>query len=384
MRFHFTRLRLRNWRNFREVDLPLGHRLFLVGPNASGKTNLLDALRFLRDVARPKGGLAVALDDRAGMAHLRSLHARHDSRVEVEVELTIDGVEWTYALALGGTKKTPLRIDEERVKRAGRVLLHRPDTADRDDVRLLEQTHLEQLTQNAKFRALATALASTTFVHVVPQVARAVELRGNEQATRDAPGSDFIEQLASLPPKAQRGALGRLEKLLRIAVPQFKRLKVTREKRSGVPHLEANYSHWRPQGSWQNEREFSDGTMRLIGLLWAILDGQAPLVLEEPELSLHEGVVAHLPPLLTRAAERHERQLFVSTHASVMLNDRGIDPAEVVVLQPTGEETRALLGGDQPELVAAVRAGLPLGEVVSARTRPYDVAQLALPLVAER
>ena len=46
-----TRLKLTNWRNFTDVDVPLLDRAFIIGPNASGKPNLLDAIRFLR-VAR--------------------------------------------------------------------------------------------------------------------------------------------------------------------------------------------------------------------------------------------------------------------------------------------------------------------------------------------
>ena len=55
-----TRLALTNWRNFRAAEVALGGRAFIVGPNASGKSNLLDALRFLRDLARPGGGLTAA------------------------------------------------------------------------------------------------------------------------------------------------------------------------------------------------------------------------------------------------------------------------------------------------------------------------------------
>ena len=383
MRTRFTSLKLRNWRNFRTVDLVLRDRLFVVGPNASGKSNLLDAFLFLRDVARAKGGLAVALDLRGGLGRLRSLHARKDSRVEVAVTMVIDGVEWTYDLALGATKKAPFRIESETVLKEGVELCSRPGDEDRNDPQLLEQTYLEQLTQNAQFRPLAAALATTCFVHVVPQVAKTPEARGTDVTMRLAPGSDFIEQLASLPKKKQDGALRRLERLLKIAVPQFKRLQVTREPRSGIPHLQANYAHWRPQGSWQNEREFSDGTMRLIGLLWAILEGTAPLVLEEPELSLHEAVVAHLPMLLARAADRNDRQVFVSTHASALLADQGIDPSEVVVLEPTHEETRAVQGDQHEGLLRAAKAGLPLSEAVVATTRPYDVSQLAFPFAAE-
>ncbi|HET6382886.1 MAG TPA: AAA family ATPase [Armatimonadota bacterium] len=51
-----TRLYLENWRNFTHVDVPLAQRVFLVGPNASGKSNLLDAFRFLHDIVSVGGG----------------------------------------------------------------------------------------------------------------------------------------------------------------------------------------------------------------------------------------------------------------------------------------------------------------------------------------
>ena len=38
------------------VDTPLSRRVFIIGPNASGKSNFLDAFRFLRDVAKSEGG----------------------------------------------------------------------------------------------------------------------------------------------------------------------------------------------------------------------------------------------------------------------------------------------------------------------------------------
>ena len=43
----FTRFHLANWRNFGHVDIELARRIFVVGPNASGKSNFLDAFRFL-------------------------------------------------------------------------------------------------------------------------------------------------------------------------------------------------------------------------------------------------------------------------------------------------------------------------------------------------
>ena len=50
------RIQLKNWRNFKKVEVKLRDRVYCIGPNASGKSNLLDVLRFLRDVAKPEGG----------------------------------------------------------------------------------------------------------------------------------------------------------------------------------------------------------------------------------------------------------------------------------------------------------------------------------------
>jgi predicted ATPase len=69
------RLILKNWRNFRQADVPLR--------DATGKSNLLDVFRFLRDVCKAKGGgLQTAVAERGGIAKLRCLHARRDPEVD--------------------------------------------------------------------------------------------------------------------------------------------------------------------------------------------------------------------------------------------------------------------------------------------------------------
>jgi len=52
----FSYVRLENWRNFGQAAAALQERVFLVGPNASGKSNFLDVFRFLRDLVLPGGG----------------------------------------------------------------------------------------------------------------------------------------------------------------------------------------------------------------------------------------------------------------------------------------------------------------------------------------
>lgn len=88
----FTGLKLRHWRNFTRADVELRERLFITGSNASGKSNLPDALRFLRDIARSAGGLQQAVVERGELTKLRSLAARLNPKAErLKIAVTSPG-----------------------------------------------------------------------------------------------------------------------------------------------------------------------------------------------------------------------------------------------------------------------------------------------------
>jgi predicted ATPase len=98
------RLILKNWRNFRQADIPLRDVTYLVGANATGKSNLLDVFRFLRDICKPKnGGLRAAVEERGGISELRCLHARRDPEVRTEVHIadTSDDKTPTWRYSIG-------------------------------------------------------------------------------------------------------------------------------------------------------------------------------------------------------------------------------------------------------------------------------------------
>lgn len=87
-----------------KCDIEIANRVFIVGPNASGKSNFLDCLRFLNDITKTGGGLVKALADRGGLKKIRALSARSSPEVEIRLELQdiIKGntVSWIYRLSL--------------------------------------------------------------------------------------------------------------------------------------------------------------------------------------------------------------------------------------------------------------------------------------------
>jgi predicted ATPase len=376
-----SRLVLKNWRNFRTFDVAFSDRVIIIGPNASGKSNLLDAIRFLRDIAHPGGGLQRAVTQRGGLSKVRCLAARREPDVEIEVELSESGSAPEYKYAIGitqqvrGYRQPVLRC--EKVWKNGELLLNRPDDQDYEDLLRLTQTHLEQISANSAFRPIARFFDSIRYLHVVPQLLRHPEAFQGPAVPEDPYGRNFLEMVAKTPEKTRKSRLRRIEAALREAVPQLTKLTDTKDE-AGIPHLEAVYEHWRPNAGKQREDQFSDGTIRLIGLFWSLLEGDAPLLLEEPELSLHSEIVKRLPALFARLQRKSKRQLFISTHSWDLLSEKGIGGEEVVMLTPGQDGTNAKLASSVEEVRVLLEAGLSIADAALPRTIPPQLSQLDL------
>jgi predicted ATPase len=376
----FTRIRLENWRNFLSVDAAVTGRVFLVGPNASGKSNFLDALRFLQDIAAVGGGLQAAVQRpaRGGVSRLRCLAARRYPDVGIGVDVGDESAprHWTYELRFNQDNRQRPIVVEERVLRQGELLLARPNKEDEQDRERRTQTALEQVTANREFREVAEFLTGLRYLHLVPQLVREPDRSIGRK--NDPYGGDFLEQVVRTPERTKKARLRKILDALRVAVPQLQSLEDYRDESNGTPHLRGKYEHWRPQGAWQSEEQFSDGTLRLLGLLWALLDGAGPLLLEEPELSLHPEVVHFLPQMLARLRRASGRQVLLSTHSTDLLRDQGIGLDEVLLLTPGSEGTSIRPASALKEARSLLDGGLSMADVVVPHTRPPDARQLSL------
>jgi len=373
----FTDVRLENWRNFASAEVELQRRVFLVGPNASGKSNFLDVFRFLHDIVSVGGGFQEAIRRRGGVSSLRCLAARRYSDIGVRVSIGREGDSsaWRYELRFSQDRFRIPVIKREFVSRQGEQILRRPDDKDKGDQERLTQTYLEQVHANQDFREVADFLSSTRYLHIVPQLVR--EPDRSVGKANDPFGGDFLEQIARTQEKTRNAWLRRIRDALKLAVPQLKELELSRDVR-GTPHLRGKYEHWRPQGAWQTEEQFSDGTLRLLGLLWSALAGGGPLLLEEPELSLHPEVIRYLPQMFARIQRRSGRQILISTHSPDLLRDEGIGVDELLLLKPQREGTLIRAVTKLREVTALLKGGLPLPDAVIPMTAPSRAQQLTL------
>lgn len=376
-----SRIKIKNWKNFKYLDVTLKNRMFIVGPNASGKSNFLDVFRFLRDIAKKGGGLQNAVIDRGGISKIRCLAARAHPNVEIEIHLSeydSEKIKWKYAI---GIKQQPRGnrfpyLSYEKVWDGDTLILNRPDIQDDKDSERLTQTHLEQISANKGFREITKFLESTVYLHLLPQLLKHPQSFTGPDLPGDPFGKGFLERISKANEKTRNAWLKKIEEALKIAVPQFKNFYYIEE--NGRPHLEAMYDHWRPAAVKQREDQFSDGTLRLIGLLWALQDGDGLLLTEEPELSLNSAIVSKIPPIIYKLQKTRKRQVLISSHSLDLLSDKGISPDEILMLNPAEEGTEVNLASSFDDIKSMLESGMTPASAILPRTKPRNINQLTL------
>jgi len=382
-------IKLHNWKNFQHCEVQLTERIFIVGANASGKSNLIDALRFLRDITKQSGGLQSAVEERGGITKIRCLAARTQSNVSITVELGNPNEAenlWRYHLDFahtgGGIRKSQVKILAEEVfsYQENSYVLQRNEHSAGEDEETLKYTHLEQVNANRLFRELQTFFQDIEYLNVIPQMVRESSSVANSSTKEDYYGRNFLERLAKMNEKTRNSYFKKINDCLKIAVPQLDELRFIKDN-MGIPHLEATYVHWRAKGSKQQEGQFSDGTLRLIGFLFALIDNNGIILLEEPEINLHSGIIAQIPGFIAKIQRskkvRSNSQILITTHSYDLLSDRGISANEVLLLHNTKEGTSIKSVSEIPEIKAIIDAGLTVADAVIPYTTPSDIEKLS-------
>lgn len=378
-----TRVRLTNWKNFKSVDVVLQPRVFVVGANASGKSNFLDVFRFLRDIAKPLGGgLQQAINLRGGMPKMRSLAARNRPMIQIDVEMGEQGAaqptyRYSIELILENKGKRRTLLKSEKVWHNGEVIIDRPNSDDKKDDERLTRTFLENPTTNSTFRPIAELFAGVSYLHLVPQLLRSVKSTDIEQSGEDYYGKNFLVRVSNTHDRVKKVRLRRIGEALAKILPQFDELDDDKDS-AGVPHLRLKLKHWRPGAGWQHEDQFSDGTIRMLGLFWSMLESDSILLFEEPELSLNDSIVKVLPSQLWKLQASKGRQVILTTHSYALLSDDGISPKEVLILESAKEGTNIVSADSNSVVKQLTKGGMSVGEAVLPRTTSEDLGQLLL------
>jgi predicted ATPase len=341
------RVVLRNYKSIEACDVRLGPLTFLVGANGSGKSNFLDALRFVSDALR--NGLDYALRDRGGADAVRRRgHRGRDFGMRVDFHLP-GGAQGHFAFEIaGGTKGiyVPIEecfvsgpgIDENYIVMGGEVIRSTLPLAPRG---VRDRLYLVNASGAPAFKPVFDALSTMSFYNLNPDRIRDF-LPPDPGAYLTHDGANLPSILAKLTSES-RDQKSRIEAYLEQVVPGIVgvhpltiggRETIEFKQRAGATHERFTAD------------SMSDGTLRALGILVGLFQGSSDrsgpslIGMEEPESGLHPAATEVLVDAFREAAEF--RQVLVTSHSPDLLDNESIADSEILAV--VSEDGRTSLG----------------------------------------
>ncbi len=337
------RVILKNYKSIAACDVQLQPLTFLVGRNGSGKSNFLDALRFVADALNYS--LEHAIRDRGGINNVRRRSRGHPNHFSIRLEFTLpNGSTGHYAFRIGTRSPGGYEVQTEECRLNCKELFT-PEVYFRVDSGEVKDTSLEVAPAAApdrlylvnasglpEFRSIYDMISRMGFYNLNPDKIRELQDPDpREVLTRD--GSNLTSIFSRLSPAVKEN----IEEYLAAVVPGIHKVNV--KELGHKDTLEFRQDVAGDKHTWRFlAKNMSDGTLRVLGILVALFQGdqdaqkRVPLVgIEEPEIALHPGAVAVLLDGLRDAA--HRTQVIVTTHSPDLLDDKHIEVDSILAVE---------------------------------------------------
>jgi predicted ATPase len=353
-------LQLTEFKNFKDASLELGRLTLLVGANASGKSNLRDAFRFLHAMGNGytlaeifgekyvEGGLLQWKGIRGGVTET----ARHGKKsFSLETCLGLQSVRFGHRIDVGVSKHGPrvakesLHHNEQQVFTAAPAtgtngeLSVQPNGYRADWLRCDAQQpvltqflqHLPRAEQREHLRQPVlksiAELKSMRFLDLAPEAMRLPSVPG--QTTLGDRGENLSSVLQAMCESRQtHAALTEwIKQLTPMDVADFEFLADATGKIL-VTLVESD-------GTRTSAHSASDGTLRFLGVLAALLGPKKErfIFMEDLDAGLHPTRLHLLMELIEHSVTAEKFQLVGTTHSPqllAMLSDRGLESAHLV------------------------------------------------------
>lgn len=366
-------LTLRNFKSFEDVTVEFGDINVVVGANASGKSSLLEGLRFLRDIARFDLDNAVSMQGGVEFLRNRRIGTSRDLEIEFIIDtdrrllthpsspdVTVKRIAYRFSLHFAAkgagyhikTDELTLTcsVGSEDVSDSADVRMFRsdwrrgsyrieigpglpspkhlspfggPPGASRafpiGDQLLLELPGLPffliVLGETGGWAELLSRLAIFDFDPKLSK--KSVPISGKMELEEDGSNLAIVLQRVSSNAKTKR----RFDNLLREALPFIEDVSVQRHVDRSVM-FRCTEKH--DPDSYYPSPLLSDGTVNIASLIAALYFERHDLaVIEEPERNLHPALVRQVATLLQDAATK--RQVLVTTHSPEMVKYSGLE-----------------------------------------------------------
>lgn len=371
-----SRLRAQRYRSLRDFEIQLGPLNLLIGANAAGKSNVLDALRFLADGLREKD-FSRPLAARGGSLHLAWKGEEAD---EIELELNFESsatsFEWKIVFDRDGVKReevnqvAPVPKKNLLTARYGKGHWKGSDRTQKLELTSNTGCALAVAAADPDFaaRELDAFIRGWAFFDFEPQQLRRASFSAFGDGDQlELTGRNLAQRLYAL----EHGDLGSRNAFQAIVSSTRAILGLPESIETRRSDEEGRYYFVQREPGLNfpvNQVAVSAGTLRVLALMAALFaEGKPGLVgIEEPENYVHPRALGELGKLIGSAS--HNLQILVTTHSPILLNAIQDPDVVRVIARTPGEGTTLSQSGSTDEIRDALDAsGFGLGDYFDSR-----------------
>jgi len=345
-----VRLRRKDYKSVGQCDIAFQPFTALVGLNGSGKSNILDSLRFVGEAL--KNSLEYAARERGGIKEVRRRSGGRPRHFGIGLEMHLNG--WRsalYAFQVAAQRGGGFAVEREECRMSaptgpgaryrvenGELVNSFPELQAKTEP---DRLYLGAVSGTPQFRPLYDALTHMGFYNLSPEQMGALQKPDpSETLARDGRNiASILKRIGGEDPEVKT----RIEQHLQSVVPGVKRVD-----HKAYGHMEApEFRQVVPERPdlWRfPAASMSDGTLRALGVLVALFQGRArrdeivPLVgIEEPEVALHPAATNVLAEAILEAIEH--TQVIITSHSPDLLDNEEIPSDSILAVVSESGET---------------------------------------------
>lgn len=345
-----SRIEISNFRSIADCTLSLSQETVIVGPNGVGKSNLLDAIHFMRDACRDD--LDHAVTKRHGIESLRRWNKTRPYHITIKLEFVNGDESGSYKLTLSsghgefsvheeeghwngrnpipisGNSGETLRRSFSRTRSGINVSVPKEPFGEikvpripLTDLIIGQFSSISHSPLGFYFQALHNEISNCGAYSIYPNRIREPQPISNSEVLADD-GTNLASIIRQMRSTSSRANKAQLTSAIQQVLPIVEEIQVDSAGGFFVPvflvrEVEGGAAHK------LNMSQLSDGTLRMLGMLTAFYQPNAPrrIAIEEPEQMIHPGI---LPILVDSGRDfldaGDNRQLFYTTHSPTFLD----------------------------------------------------------------
>lgn len=361
-----TSLCVQHFKSIEDINLKLGPINVLVGQNGVGKSNIIDAIKFVRDALRD--GLDQAITSRHGIQSIRQWSPTRPFNVSVKVGVKLDDGRWAgtgdFGFTISSTQenysihreelnwsgevrflsRVRSRLREKRRKfhvemsrnKNGEVFLREDDESENIKVESPEELFSSNRLRFGGGSPLIRHLMDYESYTIFPNTLREPQKQSREEYLQSL-GENLASVIKRMRGKKKIEAIAEIVSGMQKVIPDLDNIIAQAVGGYIVPRFFVKPEEQKRHAFDVNQ--MSDGTLRVLGLLVALYQDPGPsiMALEEPELTVHPGLMQLLAESIKEVGQK--RQIFVTTHSPEFLDH--FEPDQVIAVNYRDNKTTA-------------------------------------------